>query len=322
MIEKRDEATAKTVPRPMAVLVSGASGFIGRAAIVHLRAVGHAVIRLVRRDARAPDEISWDPMLGSIGFPRNALFDAVVHLAGENIADGRWTKARKQAIRDSRTISTRGLIAALRQLPRFPQVFVSAGAIGYYGHRGDEVLTEESSSGQGFLPEVCRAWEQESGAAAACGARVVTLRFGPVLGADGGMLARMLPVFRAGLGGKLGDGQQWISWIARQDVVAIIGRALVDRQMAGPVNAVAPAPVRNEDFTKILARLLHRPAICSLPSLVLRTLFGEMAELLLDSTRVMPARLESLNHVFLWPELEPALRWELGAILPVEPDER
>jgi uncharacterized protein (TIGR01777 family) len=306
--------------RQMAVLVSGASGLVGSAVVAHLESVGHAVFRLVRRETRRADEISWNPQAGAIAFPRNALFDAVVHLSGENIAAGRWTDAKKEAIRQSRVLSTRILVQSLRQLPRFPQVFVSASAIGFYGDRGSEVLTETSAAGAGFLPEVCQAWEQEALAASPWGAQVVLLRTGVVLARGGGALAKMLPVFKAGFGGRYGNGRQWMSWIALEDLAAIIGRALVDRQLNGPVNAVAPQPVTNARFTEALGRVLHRPALVPMPAPVLRTLFGQMAdEMLLASARVMPGRLEAIGHAFRWPELEPALKAALdGAAAPAE----
>jgi uncharacterized protein (TIGR01777 family) len=239
-------------------------------------------------------------------------FDAVVHLAGETIAQ-RWTDAAMRRILDSRVTSTRLLARALAALERPPQVTVCASAVGYYGSRGNEVLTEESSPGSGFLAEVCRQWEQAAAGITERGTRLVLLRFGMILSAAGGALRRMLPPFRLGAGGKLGSGEQYVSWIAMDDLLEIILFALVNPALRGPVNAVAPNPVTNLDFTHTLGRVLRRATIVSVPSFAIRLMFGKMGEeVLLASARVKPARLVAAGFPFHYPELEPALRRTLG----------
>jgi hypothetical protein len=239
--------------------------------------------------------------------------DAFVHLAGENIAAGRWTAARKARIRDSRVKVTRRLCESLARLSQPPKVVVSASAVGYYGDRSDEVLTEESPSGAGFLAQVCREWEAACGPAVQKGIRVVNLRTGMVLSAAGGMLPRILPPFRMGLGGRIGSGRQYMSWIALDDLVGVIVHALTCDRPAGPVNAVAPNPVTNLEFTRTLGRVLRRPTFFAVPAWAARLAFGEMAgALLLASARVEPARLAASGFVFRYPELEGALRHMLG----------
>jgi uncharacterized protein len=236
-------------------------------------------------------------------------FDAVVHLAGESIGSGRWTPKRKQRIRESRIRSTQLLSESLAGLTRRPSVLVAASAMGFYGDRGDEVLTEASPAGSGFLPEVCQAWEAATESAARNGIRVVNLRFGMVLAARGGALAMMLPAFKLGLGGPLGRGSQWVSWITLNDLVAIIQSAIANQRLQGPVNAVAPEAVTNRDFSRALARVLRRPAIMAVPAFALRLALGEMANaLLLSSARVSPTCLLASGYQFLHPQLEPALR--------------
>lgn len=303
----------------MKVVISGASGLVGQAAMRFLGGQGHEVLRLVRRTA-GPGEISWDPTRRTIDRARLEDVDAVLHLAGDNIATGRWTKAKKQRIRESRVAGTALLAEALIGLQRPPRVLISASAVGYYGHRGDDVLDESSPPGTGFLAGVCRDWEAATQPAAATGLRVVHLRLGVVLSGAGGTLARLLPLFRWGLGGVLGSGRQWMSWITAADLLRIIGRALSDESMAGPINAVAPQPVTNRQFTQILARVLHRPAVLPAPALALRLLLGEMAdELLLASTRVLPRRLQSSSYTFADAELEPALRRTLAGSRGIGP---
>jgi hypothetical protein len=252
-------------------------------------------------------------MAGSIDTSGLQGVEAVVHLAGENIAE-RWTAAKKANIRDSRANGTRVLCEALTGLTPLPKVLVSASAIGYYGDRGAEVLTEDSASGSGFLAEVCRAWEVATEPAHQRGIRVVRLRFGVVLSAAGGALAKMLPPFRLGLGGTLGSGRQYMSWIALDDAVGAIHHAVVTEPLQGPTNAVAPQPVTNQAFTKALGSVLRRPTLLPLPAFAARLIFGEMAdELLLASTRVQPAKLQASGYSFRYPELEGALRHVLGA---------
>lgn len=291
----------------MRVLVSGARGLVGSALAGALRADGGEVVSLTRR-AAGPDEIAWEPEGGRLD-PRGLEgFDAVVHLAGEPIA-ARWTPARKRTIRSSRVAGTRLLAERLAALDRPPGALVAVSAVGIYGDRGDERLDETSPPGEGFLPEVCRAWEAASAPAAGRGIRVVQPRLGIVLAPRGGALARLLPLFRLGLGGPLGDGRAWWSWVALDDVVAVLARACADPALAGPVNLVAPAPVRNAAFARTLGRVLGRPALLPTPAFALRAAFGEMArEALLASARVEPARLAAAGHVFRYPDLEGALR--------------
>ncbi len=293
----------------MKIVVAGASGFVGRALVQALGAAGHEVQSLVRRAARAKGEVSWDPAAGVLDTAALGEVDAVVNLAGENIAAGRWSVARRERILRSRVEATRTLVLAVARMERKPRVFVNASAVGIYGDRGDEVLTEESAMGQGFLPEVCLAWETHAEGATRLGVRTVLLRFGVVLAPDGGALARLLPVFRLCLGGKLGSGRQWMSWVSREDAIGAVSHVLCDERCVGPVNVVAPEAVTNAAFTTALGRAVHRPAIFTVPAFALRLGFGRMAvETLLASTRVSPQRLQDTGYVFQHPTLESALR--------------
>ncbi len=294
------------------LLIAGASGLIGRALTVQLARDGHEVWTLVRRAPAGPREIRWDPAAGELDPTAIAGVDGIVNLAGENIAAGRWTAARRTAILRSRVEATRTLVLALQRVPRPPEVFVSASAVGFYGDRGDELLAEDAAIGQGFLSEVCLAWETHAEGAARAGVRTVLLRFGVVLAAEGGALAKMLPVFRAGLGGRVGSGRQWMSWVGREDALRVVGHALADPRCRGPVNVVAPAAVTNAEFTAELARVLRRPAVLPVPAAALRLLFGAMAEgTLLASTRAEPRALRRSGFEFRHPTLEAALRHEL-----------
>ena len=250
---------------------------------------------------------SWEPQSGPP--PEVALrgADAVVNLAGEPVADGRWTEERKRRIRDSRVIGTRNLVAGLRALAQPPAVLVSASAVGYYGDRGDETLDEQSSPGGGFLAESCAAWEHEAMAAASFGIRVVCVRIGVVLAVGGGALAKMLGPFRVGVGGKLGSGQQWMPWIHIDDVAGLFTHALRNHNVTGPMNAAAPRPVTNADFTRALGKALHRPAILPIPAVALRVLFGEMHEILTGSQRVLPRVAEQSGYAFKHPDVSEAL---------------
>ncbi len=291
------------------VLVTGGSGFIGAALTRRLRGAGHRVAVLTRREDTAADTIRWDPAAGRLDATAMAGFEAVVHLAGESIGAGRLTAARKRAIMDSRAGGTRLLATALASLPEPPAVLVSASGINVYGSRGDEVLREDAAAGRGFLAGVCGAWEAATAPAAAAGIRVVILRTGMVLSPDGGALARMVPLFRAGLGGVLGPGKQWWSWISRDDHLSVIERALADETMAGPVNAVSPGPMTNREFTHVLGGVLRRPTVLPAPAFALRLAMGELAdELLLASLRVEPAALLARGFRFADPTLADALR--------------
>jgi uncharacterized protein (TIGR01777 family) len=257
-----------------------------------------------------PGDVPWDPESDSIDQVALEGFDAVVHLAGESIASGRWTEKKKTRIRESRARGTRLLAEALAGLDNPPRVLVSASAVGFYGHRGGEILTEKSERGTGFLADVCRDWEAAADRAASCGIRVVKMRLGMVLSPDGGALAKLLPVFRMGAGGVIGDGSQYMSWIALDDVVLAIAHFLGSGRIEGPVNTVSPSPVTNREFTKTLGRVLRRPTLFRVPGFAARALFGgEMAdELLLASARAHPEKLLADGHSFAYPELESALR--------------
>jgi hypothetical protein len=299
----------------MAILVTGASGFVGSAVVADLRSNGGDVRRLVRRAAANADEVAYDPDSGRIDAAALGGVDVAVHLAGENVV-GRWTAAKKRAIADSRRRSTEHLCRALAQLPRPPRVLVSASAIGVYGSRGDEELDETSAPGDDFLARVCKDWEAATASAAAAGIRVVNLRIGVVLGSvagGGGMLARLRTPFRLGLGGRLGHGRQYLSWIGLADMVAAIRFAIARDDLQGPVNAVGPAPVTNREFTAAVAAALHRPAILPMPAVLLRLLFGEFADgALLASQRVLPRRLQAAGFTFALPGLDGALAAAFG----------
>jgi len=295
------------------VLVTGSSGLVGSALCASLQSDGHRVTRLVRKGA-SPDQgrFLWDPAGGSLDDAALQGRDAVVHLAGENIA-GRWTAAKKARIRDSRIHGTTLLAEHLARCENRPLTLVCASAIGYYGDRGEELLTEDSVSGSGFLAEVCREWEAAAAQAVASGMRVVALRFGMVLSPAGGALARMLLPFRLGLGGKIGSGRQAMSWLSLHDAVHIIRHTLQRRSLDGPVNAVAPNPVTNLEFTRALCHALARPTLFPMPAFAARLAFGEMADaLLLPSTRVLPEKLRSSHYSFRHREIEPTLRALLG----------
>jgi hypothetical protein len=299
----------------MRILVSGSTGFVGTALTEALEGQGHQLARLVRaassrKDACPPSaqSVAWDPVASQFDAASAEGADALVHLAGASIADGRWNVPRKQLLRTSRVDATRHLFAALAKLHRPPRVIVAASAIGYYGSRGDELLTEDSPSGTDFLAGVCREWETETARGADFGARVVTLRFGIILAEHGGALAKMVMPFKLGAGGRLGDGRQWMSWITLPETVRVIQFALETAALSGPVNTVAPNPVRNSEFTTILANTLHRPALFPAPAFALRLALGEMADaLLLSSQRVNPSRLKDAGYSFQQPDLAGAL---------------
>ena len=292
----------------MKILVTGATGLVGSALVRFLAGGGHEVARLGRSGPGAGD-IRWDPEAGVLEPDALEGFDGVVHLAGDNIATGRWTAEKKRRIRESRVKGTSLLAATLAGLERPPRVLVSASAIGFYGDRGEEELTEQSPAGAGFLSEVCREWEAATEAAEGKGIRVAHARLGVVLSKDGGALAKMLTPFRLGAGGVIGNGRQYMSWITLDDTVAAVGHLLSAESAAGPVNVVAPAPVTNHEFTKTLGRVLRRPTLFPMPGFAARLAFGEMADaLLLASTRVKPAGLTAAGYAFRHGSLEEGLR--------------
>lgn len=283
----------------MNITITGGTGFVGRAVRAHLERAGHRVMVLSRGG-----EAAWDPLAGPPPEKALAEADAVVHLAGEPIAQW-WTQAAKQRIWESRSTGTRNLVYGLSTLSRRPKVLVSASGVGIYGDRGDEVLTEGSKAGKGFLPEVAVEWEKQANLAASLGVRVVTLRIGMVLG-QGGALAKMLPVFKLGMGGVLGPGRQWMSWITLEDLSRLIAFA-VERELAGPVNAVAPGVVTNREFTAALGGAVRRPAVVPVPAFAVRLLFGEMASVVLESQRAVPEKVLGAGFSFRHPELGGAL---------------
>jgi uncharacterized protein len=299
--------------RPMRIVVAGASGLVGRALVPLLQTQGHEVIRLVRGRGAAAGEAVWDPSRGELEAAALEGADAIVNLSGENLGGGRWNAARQERILRSRVDATRTLVAAIGKMSRRPAVFVSASAVGFYGDRGDEALTEGSGIGTGFLPEVCLAWETHAEGAAKRGVRTALMRFGIVLSPAGGALAKMLPAFQAGLGGRFGDGRAWMSWISVDDAVGAIQHALLKEECAGAINVVSPRPVTNAEFVPTLAKVLGRPAMIPVPVAGLRLLFGKMAdEALLASTRALPEKLHASGYRFRHQDLETALRHVLG----------
>ena len=292
----------------MQIAITGSTGLVGAALVSFLTAGGHRVIRLVRKPPSG-DDVQWDPTEGVRDLSRLEGVDAVIHLAGENIAAGRWTPQRKGEIRRSRVEGARRLSESLAKLSQRPKALVSASAIGFYGDRGDELLTEDSAPGMDFLARVCQEWEAATEPASRAGIRVVHLRFGMILSPMGGALRKMLLPFRLGAGGRMGSGTQYVGWIAIDDVIGVIHHAVCTESLQGPVNAVSPAPVTNAEFTRVLARVLSRPAIFPMPAFAMRFAFGEMADaLLLASARVVPTRLQASGYRFRYPELEAALR--------------
>jgi uncharacterized protein (TIGR01777 family) len=297
----------------MRVVVSGASGLVGSELVSFLTTGGHSVARLVRGEPKGPDEVRWDPYKDPLDGSRLEDFDAAVHLSGENIAGGRWTAAKKERIRSSRIKTTTVLCEALSRLQNPPKVLVCASATGYYGDRGDEMLDESSPPGKGFVAELCRDWEACTAPAREKGIRVVNLRIGVVLSPKGGALAQMLTPFKLCVGGVVGSGKQYWSWIVMDDLIGAIHHGLVTEGLSGPVNGVAPNPATNREFTKTLGKVLGRPTVLPLPAFAARLALGEMAdELLLASVRVMPKRLMETGYAFAYPELEGALRHVLG----------
>jgi uncharacterized protein (TIGR01777 family) len=299
--------------RALHIAITGASGLIGARLIPYLTTGGHRVTPIVRdRVPSFDNEIAWNPAEGLLATQELEGVDAVIHLAGEPIAEGRWTSAKKEKIKSSRMLGTRLLAEKLASMSKPPKVLISASAIGIYGDRKDEALDEESSIGEGFLADVCKQWEEATQPARDKGIRVVNLRIGLVLSLFGGLLPRLLTPFRAGVGGKIGDGKQWMSWISLDDLYGVILRALADEELSGPVNAVASS-CRNEEFTKVLAGVLSRPSAVTVPEFALRAALGEAAdEAVLASAKVTPKRLQARQHRFRSTSLEDALRHTLG----------
>lgn len=315
VLAKDLEVHARSPKGSLRILVTGSTGLVGRALVSFLESGGHEVHRLTRRPAGSDREIEFDPDKGAAHPSEMEGFDAVVHLAGDPIAQGRWTEAKKRLIRDSRVPFTRRLSETLGALEKPPAVFISASATGYYGDRGDRILREADPPGEGFLPETCAQWESATEPASSAGIRVVHLRTGLVLTPAGGALTPMLPPFRLGLGGPLGSGRQWWSFIALDDLLYLIHHVLMKDTVRGPVNATSPMPVTNAEFTKVLGRVLNRPAVIPLPGFALELLLGEMTgPLLLASARVNPEKALDSGFAFSYPALESALRHVLGCV--------
>ena len=296
----------------MKVLISGATGMIGSALTRELESKGHQTTRLTRSPGSA-DDVGWDPSAGEIDASRLEGVDAVVHLAGESIAEGRWTAERKRRILESRRQGTGLLARTIANLSEPPGVMVGASAVGYYGDRGNELLREDSGPGNNFLAEVCQVWEKAADPAREAGIRVVHTRFGVVLSPKGGALGTTLPIFKLGGGGRIGSGRQYWSWVALDDVVGSIIHALENDSVEGPVNVGSPDPLTNAEYTKVLGKVLNRPTVFPLPAPAARLMLGEIAdELLLASARMEPAKLKETGYEFRYPELEDALRHLLG----------
>lgn len=294
----------------MKILISGASGLVGTHLIPTLEAKGDEVYRLVRKATQSSVEIQWDAAKGFSDGEQLKLenFDAVVHLAGDNVASENWSDEKKRKIKESRTVGTKVLVEALAKTKNPPKHFISASAIGFYGNRGDEICTEDSAAGAGFLPEVCAEWEREAMRAESF-ARVVCMRIGVVLAKDGGALEKMLTPFKFGVGGTVGSGKQWMSWIALDDIISIINFFLDNENLRGAFNLTAPTPVTNEEFTKALGKVLNRPTILPIPEFAIKLMFGEMGEtLLLQGTRAVPKRLEDAGYRFKYTNLDEAMK--------------
>jgi uncharacterized protein len=293
----------------MKILISGSTGLVATHLMPRLLADGHEIVKLVRKSPKSVDEIQWDAATGFSDSEVEKLegIDAVVHLAGDNVASGSWTDAKKRSIRESRIVGTRVLVENLARMKNPPKVFVSASAIGFYGNRGDEILSDDSPKGTGFFPEVCEAWETEAKKAESF-ARVVCLRIGVILTKDGGALEKMLTPFKLGVGGVVGSGKQFMPWIAIDDIVGIFKFAL-ENEISGSINTTAPNPVTNHDFTKALGNALNRPTFFPIPEFAIKLMFGEMGEtLLLQGCRVVPKRIQELGYKFQFENIDDALK--------------
>ena len=296
----------------MKVAVTGSSGLIGTSLVSFLSKKDIVVSKILRENPE-DDDISWKPEDGDWNSAFTGGVDGIVHLAGESVASGKWTRKKKEKIRNSRIEGTKRLCEHILKLPTPPSVLVCASAIGYYGNRGVEFLNEGSPRGSGFLPDVCLGWEEATESVSKAGIRVVNVRFGIVLSKDGGALAKMMTPFKIGMGGKIGSGTQYMSWIAMDDVTSAIYHTLITESLKGPVNVTAPNPVTNKEFTNTLGEVLNRPAVIPIPAFAARLAFGEMAnDLLLASTKVAPKRLSDSGYEFQYPKLEPALKHVLG----------
>ncbi|MFJ5722505.1 TIGR01777 family oxidoreductase [Streptomyces sp. NPDC093149] len=290
------------------IAVTGASGLIGAALVRSLRADGHEVVRLVRRPARAGDEVEWDPGRGFVDVAGLVGCDAVVHLAGAGVGDHRWTPAYKREIRDSRVLGTTAIAEAVASLDVPPKVLLSGSAIGYYGDTGDRAVDESAPAGEGFLPSVCVEWEAATAAAHEAGVRIAHARTGLVVGREGGAWGRLFPLFRAGLGGRLGNGRQYWSFIALHDEVAALRHILDTESLSGPVNLTGPDPVTNAEVTAAMGRVLHRPTLLTAPAPALRIALGDFAQDVLGSQRVLPGKLLDSGFVFAFPGIDAAIR--------------
>jgi uncharacterized protein len=296
----------------MRVAVTGASGLIGTALVPHLRSVGHEVVRLVRRPAAAPDEVTWDPKAGTVDLDALAGVDGVIHLAGAGVGDHRWTDDYKREILDSRVDGTHTIVNAMLALDPKPRVLVSASAIGWYGDTGDRIVDETAPAGSGFLADVVRAWEAAASPAASAGIRVVHPRTGLVVAKSGGAWARMFPLFKLGVGGKLGPGSQYWSWISLRDEVCALQFLLEQDHLSGPVNLTGPDPQTNAEITHVMGKVLGRPTILPAPAFALKAVLGEFSSEVLGSARVVPTVLEGAGFGFQDPTIESAIRTALA----------
>jgi len=296
---------------PVRIIIAGSSGFIGTALIDRLRSDGHEVVRLVRRTRQSSDEVSWNPMAGDLDPAALTGADVAVNFAGVGVGDQRWTEAYKQEIRSSRVDSTVTLSRAIAAADAGPRVLLNASAIGFYGDRGDEVLDENSAPGDGFFPDVCRAWEAATQAAEEAGLRVCNLRTGLVVGPSGGLMKRLVPIYKAGIGGPLGSGRQYQSWVSLADEIGAIV-FLMTAQLSGPVNLTGPTPVPNAVFSGALGKALHRPSLLPAPKFGLKLVLGEFADNTLESTRAVPRVLLDAGYEFIHPDVDRALRWAVA----------
>lgn len=297
----------------MRIAVTGASGLIGSALVPHLRSAGHDVVRLVRRPASAPDEVTWDPQAGTVDLDGLAGTDAVIHLAGAGVGDHRWTDDYKREILDSRVNGTHTIVKAMTSLDPLPRVLISASAIGWYGDTGDRTVDETAPAGTGFLADVVRAWEAAADPARTAGVRVVHPRTGLVVSGEGGAWARMFPLFRLGLGGKLGDGRQYWSWISLRDEIRALEFLLEREDLAGPVNLTGPTPVTNAEVTSVMGSVMHRPTVLPAPAFALKAVLGEFSTEVLGSARVVPGVLAEAGFSFEDPTIESAIRSALAS---------